>query len=146
MNNTYSNNINANYILIDNLDDMLNYNLTTYHKNLEESLKEKIEQTNKQLENLNKCLEVVRSLKYKPGEIVVHKEHGNGLVLCPFIKELNDFNDITYNDLLNKFENELAYVVHFVKKSKESISIIKEVVKEEELMPYTASSKVLFGG
>jgi len=146
MNNTYNNNINANYILVDNLDDMLNYTLSTYHKNLEESLKEKIEQTNKQLENLNKCLQVVKSLKYKPGEIVVHKEHGNGLVLCPFIKELNDFNDITYNDLLNKFENELAYVVHFVKKSKESISIIKEVVKEEELMPYTASSKVLFGG
>jgi adenosyl cobinamide kinase/adenosyl cobinamide phosphate guanylyltransferase len=145
-----SNNIytgyNATYTLIDDLDDVLTNTLSTYHKNLEEAIKDKIAETTTQLESLNKCLEIIKSLKYKPGEIVVHREHGNGLVLCPYIKELSDYNGISYKDLLEKFENELAYVVHFVKKSKDSISVVKEIVKEEELMPYTTSSKVLFGG
>lgn len=146
MSNTINTNINTNYTIIDDLDSLLTNTLSNYHKNIEEALKEKIEQTVKQLETLNKCLDTVKSLKYKPGEIVVHKEHGNGLVLCPYVKELNDNYSLAYTDLLDKFENELAYVVHFVKKSKDSISVVKEIVKEEELMPYTASSKVLFGG
>ncbi len=117
------------------------------YRSLYESLKRDINRHKDALEKLEKCLEIVDNLKFKPGSVVVHKTYGNGLVLCPYIKDLLDGGGeaFAYDQILDKFENDLGYVVQFVKSENGRFTFVKEVVKEEDIMPYTEASSILYG-
>lgn len=117
------------------------------YKSLQEEIKRDIERHKNSLEKLEKCLKIVENLKFKPGSVVVHKQLGNGLVLCPYVKELMDFGGqaYSYDEILDKFQNDLGYVVQFVKNENGKISFVKEIVKEDDIMPYTEASKILYG-
>lgn len=117
------------------------------YKSLQEEIKRDIERHKNSLEKLEKCLKIVENLKFKPGSVVVHKQLGNGLVLCPYVKELMDFDSqaYSYDEILDRFQNDLGYVVQFVKNENGKISFVKEIVKEDDIMPYTEASKILYG-
>jgi hypothetical protein len=117
------------------------------YKSLYETLKRDIERHKQSLEKLEKCLKIVDNLKFKPGSVVVHKTFGNGLVLCPYVKDLLEMNGqaFAYDEVLNKFEKDLGYVVQFVKQENSYFTFVKEIVKEEDIMPYTEASKILYG-
>jgi hypothetical protein len=117
------------------------------YKSLQEEIKRDIERHRNSLEKLEKCLEIVENLKFKPGSVVVHKQLGNGLVLCPYVEEMMERSEQTfsYDEILDKFQNNLGYIVQFVKNDNGRVSFVKELVKEEDIMPYTEASKILYG-
>lgn len=117
------------------------------YRSLYEALKRDIDRHKESLEKLEKCLEIVDNLKFKPGSVVVHKTYGNGLVLCPYVKDLLESNAqaFAYDQILDKFENDLGYVVQFVKNENGRFIFVKEIVKEDDIMPYTEASKILYG-
>jgi hypothetical protein len=117
------------------------------YKSLFEALKRDIERHKESLKKLEKCLKIVDNLKFKPGSVVVHKTLGNGLVLCPYVKDLLEGGGsaFAYDEILDKFENDLGYVVQFVKQENSRFIFVKEIVKEEDIMPYTEASKILYG-
>jgi hypothetical protein len=117
------------------------------YKSLQEEIKRDIERHRNSLDKLEKCLKIVENLKFKPGSVVVHKQLGNGLVLCPYIKEMMEMNGhaFSYDEILDKFQNDLGYIVQFVKNDNGKISFVKEIVKEDDIMPYTEASKILYG-
>jgi hypothetical protein len=118
---------------------------TNGYRSLYESLRKDISRHKESLEKLEKCLALVDQLKFKPGSVVVHKTFGNGLVLCPYIKELVENQAFHFDDILEKFETDLGYVVQFVKAEGGMFKYVKEVVKEEDIMPYTGASQILYG-
>lgn len=117
------------------------------YRSLYESLQRDIKHYKEVVEKLEKCMKIIENLKFKPGAVVVHKSLGNGLVLCPYIKDLLEGNGsaFAYDDIIDKFENDLGYVVQFVKNENGRFTFVKEIVKEEEIMPYTEASKILYG-
>lgn len=130
--------------------DYINTILTFFnggYRSLYESLQRDIKHHKEVVEKLEKCMKIIENLKFKPGAVVVHKSLGNGLVLCPYIKDLLEGNGsaFAYDDIIDKFENDLGYVVQFVKNENGRFTFVKEIVKEEEIMPYTEASKILYG-
>lgn len=123
------------------------FNDTYGYRSLYESLQKDVERHKYALEKLEKCMKIVDNLKFKPGAVVVHKQLGNGLVLCPYVKYLIDFHTqgFEYEQILEKFETDLGYVVQFVKAENGKFNFVKEIVKEEDIMPYTEASKILYG-
>lgn len=115
------------------------------YRSLYEALQKDIKKHKDSLEKLEKCLEIVENLKFKPGSVVVHKTLGNGLVLCPYIKDMLEANSFPYDEILEKFEKDLGYVVQFVKNENGRFIFVKEIVKEDDIMPYTEASKILYG-
>lgn len=128
---------------------MLNDNANSY-RSLYESLKYMKAQRLEEVAKLERCIEIVENLKFKPGSVVVHKTLGNGLVLCPYVKDAMDMgysNSISYDNLVQNFENSVGYVVQFVKmdENTKSFNFIKEVVTENEIMPYDKASATIYG-
>ena len=126
------------------------------YKELEDILAKHLEQTKKFNNLVKKCLKKVKKLKYKPGDVVFHPTHGNGIVVTPFIHDMieiyktNDFS--RHYEIPKEMEGKDGYVVHFVKveKSQEpfrsnSVNISRTFVLEKEIVPYTEHVKVLYG-
>lgn len=126
------------------------------YKELESILTKHLEETKKFNKLIKKCLKKVQKLKYKPGDVVFHPVHGNGLVVTPFIHDMLEIYKSTdfsrHYEIPKDMEGKDGYVVHFVKaeKSQEpfrsnSVTISRNFVLENEIVPYSDQVKVLYG-
>ncbi len=92
----------------------------------------------KSKQGLEEDIKRLEALKFKVGDFVVHKEHGNCIIIDHYMN-LDKYN-LGYDrpDNINSgFDDRLGYIVS-------GPGLYSEIVEEKDLMPYNKATKVLF--
>lgn len=120
---------------------------TNTERNLGKDIENKAIALFDELKVLIKTAKQLKELKYKVGEIVFHQKHGPCFVVAINLPDLLRTNNNSFS-----FNNEIdlqnvGYIIMSVGVTGSGSSIIhKHFVKEDELIPYTDATKVLFNG
>ena len=126
------------------------FKMVPYRDSLE-VLKRDLKRVEERKALILQAIEDVSSLKYKKGDVVYHREYGNGIIMVPYVSTIQSL----YNDWGNMgahvpegFTKESApgYVVHFITKNVKDhmISVAERFCQQDELVPYSEVTRVLF--
>ena len=96
-------------------------------------LKWKEEKIAEELKNLREVLDIAKSLKYSPGDVVFHKGFGNGIINDICISGGHKIDAGRRMDLTHT-----GYIVRFAQHD-------MTFVEEKELLPYNHAVEVLYG-
>ena len=116
-----------------------------------EVLKRDLKRVEERKSMILQAIDDVSNLKYKKGDVVYHREYGNGIVIVPYVGTIQSL----YNDWGNMGPNipegftkdsSPGYVVHFVTKNikDHNVSAVERFCQQDELVPYSDVTKVLF--
>jgi len=97
-----------------------------------------------ELQDLIKTAKSLKNMKYKAGEIVHHPKHGPSFVIAinlpSLIKHNNSFG---YGSSISL--EEVGYILVSVQTEKQGSRVNKYFAKEDELVPYSDATKILYG-
>lgn len=116
-----------------------------------EVLKRDLKRVEERKSLILQAIKDISSLKYKKGDVVYHREYGNGIVMVPYVGTVqalyNDWGNLGPNvpEGFTK-ESSPGYIVHFVVKSTKdhTIQSAEKFCQQDELVPYSDVTKVLF--
>lgn len=104
----------------------------------EEQIKEHIKQTEMKLESLKNQLSKLKEMKYRPGDVVYHKEYGKGFIRDYQLGIRDDrFTNFTIDEVMLKKDSK-AYEVAFILN-------LQGLVLEEDLVPASEAAEGLYG-
>lgn len=93
-----------------------------------------------ELKKLIKSAKALKELKYKSGDIVVHQKYGKCFIVAIALPEI--LNNGFHPSIDSK---EAGYIVVSIQDNGMSSSVLRNFVKEDEIVPYTHATEVLYG-
>jgi ABC-type phosphate transport system substrate-binding protein len=105
----------------------------TVDYNLEETVLQKIQNLERSLKEAKESLENIKKLKFKSGDVVIHKQYGNCIIKMPIVKYTENYPPPTSP---NYHGDQPFYWILTVNGEK--------TVPESSLVPYTSVSKKLY--
>lgn len=97
-----------------------------------------------ELQDLIKTAKALKNMKYKAGDIVHHPKHGPSFILAinlPLLIKNN--NSFGYGSSISV--EEVGYILIGVQAEKTGSRVNKYFAKEDELVPYSDATKILYG-
>lgn len=97
-----------------------------------------------ELQDLIKTAKALKNMKYKAGEIVHHQKHGPSFILAVNLPTLIKNNgSFGYGSSISL--EEVGYILISVQAEKQGSRVNKYFAKENELVPYSDATKILYG-
>lgn len=121
------------------------------YKDSLEILKRDLKRVEERKSLVLQAIKEVSSLIYKKGDVVFHREYGNGIIMVPYVGSIhslyNDWGGMGPNipEGYNK-ESSPGYIVHFVTKNVKdhTVQSTEKFCQQDEIVPYSDTTKVLF--